>query len=279
LSPRSNDDSAPDALPNTSFSSGSPPSPSTSVIPSPQSQNSTGDGGSKHNGKGNGNGNGNGKSKSSDSAISPGLIAGTVVLSIFLIIAIAGIVFYFMRKRLRRQRYLKERREIETTFSRDMMIGGGLSRNGSATVALTTPAAPFGGDLEKGEMLNEAPRARRFSIFTTSRSSFLSSSAEDTPNRRRRSFPSIIMGDTGTVSTIQFNPQTERQIALEERIWELEAEMNRLRNEIKDESGPPTDNDLRLWKLKGQIETLRNFKDSAWALGQTDDVPAGLVLG
>jgi hypothetical protein len=209
--------------------------------------------------------------------MSPGLIAGTVILSIFLLIAIAGIIFYFMRKRLRRQRYLKERREIESDISRDMMMGGGLSRNGSATATFTT-AIPFGGDMEKGAMLDEAPRARRFSVFTSSRS-FLSSSAEDAPNERRRSFPSIIVGDTGTISTIQFNPQTERQIALEERIWELQAEMNRLRNDIKDETGPPTDNDLRLWKLKGQIETLGTFKHSAWALGQTNDVPEGLVLG
>lgn len=110
--------------------------------------------------------------------------------------------------------------------------------------------------------------------------------ASNTPGSRNARRP-VSFTTTTTDTTSQFNyrnqfaPLSDRQMELEEMIYGLHVMvlgLERIGNVDRDSLALslPGEDDLRAVKLKGQIEALRRLKDTDWALGLTDEVPAEL---
>lgn len=73
-------------------------------------------------------------------------------------------------------------------------------------------------------------------------------------------------------------PRTDRQVELEQRIFQLQLRLSELLNDDHKsiDSDRPAADDLAAWKLKGDIRRLTALLQSPWALRHTDEVPSGL---
>lgn len=176
------------------------------------------------------------------------MVVGGVIISI-----IGGVLFIMVRRRRARARL--------EAFRRDMMIRtpGILPSFDRYTTA--TPTYRNQTDSPIAEKLSQRPTSDR----STADSKYM--------YRDHRSSLTTVETEMDVESSIQFSSQTERQMDLDDKIEELQERIEQL------ESSPDGDtrsgDDLRVWKLKGQVEQLASLKGSPWALGLTNETPAG----
>jgi hypothetical protein len=208
------------------------------------------------------------------------VIIGVVATAVGIILLLG--VIYFIRRCKARRRYQFQRSMVDTpwnvrffnrtrqaeqynasptpytNFSPDPEKSDYFSHHSSSPtgvqpVPIHSVAPPYG---QNSDLPYTMPVAQRLSAATASTSaSHIPSHVRLEPNRLK--------------------PLTDRQMDLEDRIYKLQSELINIRRDSMASSDSVVA-DLKVWKLKAQIDHLKGLKDSSWALGWTDDVPAGL---
>lgn len=86
------------------------------------------------------------------------------------------------------------------------------------------------------------------------------------------------MIETGSSGNLYFTFLTERQVDLESRIHAVQAKMSELQNQTGEMIKVTEDTKVLHETLQHEIEVLTRLKESSWALGLTDEVPAGYTV-
>jgi len=175
------------------------------------------------------------------------------VLGALVVIIIAGILLYLYRRSSIARR--------DKAVSRSMMLRNPSvmhNVNFDSAIAYRDPEAMYP-DVGGTEYLGNSNNTRDFN------SNFKSIPLGFDSNREKSfRFPSIISSSDVAVPTLHFAPLTDRQMDIQEQIFEWESKIVFLRDEKEIEGA------------RANVETLKRLQGSDWALGLTDEIPHGL---
>jgi len=216
-------------------------------------------------------------------------IIASIVIGVILLLLVIGLLYYVLRIRPRRQRI---------SFRRELMVRGS-DRATSGRIASWLSRYSNKVDPESVIPRSSSPypeKDRDFFDYTvpvagTGRplsdlSAFIlpytyGSPKQSTGRTSRLTSITTTTTTSNSNSTIRFTPLTDRQMELENMIQDLQADLTGLQR-IEESSREslalslPGEHDLRVVKIRGQIERLTKLGRSDWALGLTDDVPREL---
>lgn len=189
------------------------------------------------------------------------IIAGSVIGGVVSFTLVLLIMFYFSRR-------TAQARARSGAFDRDMMVRTSPGSVSSASNLLhsfkqdkETPTRYS--DLKIGSASTTRPAGNVQIKSPMSESDFIPY-GYDSDGMKSFRFPSI----TGPATMLHFTPLTDRQMELQERVYDLQSKLIHLMD------GGDV---VEYQELKRKIERLKDLERSDWALGKTDEAPPDLI--